>query len=209
MSEHSGQSMGPATDRKNDPVIDPTANVLNLVEAAIRRMDDLLQAGLRRQDDLRNKESDHLREIVGLRADMAGLRAAHARELREAEAARIDAIRAVDVGQVQRAAEVQADQATALASQVALSAETLRNTVAAAAAAAATALNTALDPIQKAIDDLRRAQYEQQGQKAQVVESQARGGSVGLWVGAGIAFFGVVIAAVALIAVLATQGGTP
>jgi len=202
-------SEGPATDRKNEAVVDPTANVLNLVEAAIQRMDDLLNAGFLRQDDLRDKEASHIREIVQLRAHMAELRASHARELREAEAARIDAIRAVDVGQVQRAAEVQADQATALASQVALSAETLRNTVAAAAAAAATALNTALDPIQKAIDDLRRAQYEQQGQKAQVVESQAKGGSIGLWVGLAFAGLSVLVALVALIAVLATQGGTP
>jgi hypothetical protein len=146
---------GPATDRENQPVIDPTANVLQLVEAAIKR-----------QDDLRDSEAKHLREILSLQATFA-------EQFRHAESARLDAIRAVDVGQVQRAAEVQATQAQTLAQQVAVSAETLRTQVAAAAQAAAIALAAALEPVQKDIADLRRAQYEAQGQKTQVVETRA------------------------------------
>jgi hypothetical protein len=136
------------------PVIDPTQNVLDLVEAAIQR-----------QDDLRALEAEGLRREVELRAD-------YDEKLRRAETARIDAIRAVDVGAVNRAAEVSAAQALTLATQVATSAETLRTQVAAAAQASTVALAAALEPIQKDIAELRKTQYEQAGQKAQVIESQ-------------------------------------
>ncbi len=121
------------------PAIDPTKNVLDLVAAAIER-----------QDDLRHPVARHLRELAELRAN-------YDQRLREAETARIDAIRSVDVGAVNRAAEVSAAQAQTLAAQVAVSAETLRTQVAAAATAASTALSAALGPIQQDIADLRRA----------------------------------------------------
>lgn len=66
----------------SDGPIDPTANVLQLVEAAIIR-----------QDDLREADSRHAHELNELRAS-------YQQKLREAETARIDAIRAVDVGAV-------------------------------------------------------------------------------------------------------------
>jgi hypothetical protein len=146
---------GAAVDSQGRPVQDPTKNVLDLVEA-----------GLKRQDDLREATADFLRREMDLRF-------AHASELMRKEGERIDAIRAVDVGNVAAAAAVSATQATTLAAQVATSAETLRNQVAAAATASTVALGAALDPIQKDIADLRRAQYEQQGQKAQVTESRS------------------------------------
>lgn len=136
---------GPGVDASGNPVVDPTQNVLQLVEAAIKR-----------QDDLRETEARHMREIISIRAD-------YDQKLREAESDRIDAIRAVDVGAVQRATEV--------ASVVA---ETLRTQVATTASAAATGLSAALEPIIKDIADLRRAQYEAQGVKAQTVETTTR-----------------------------------
>jgi hypothetical protein len=145
---------GPSTDAGNRPVDDPTKNVQALVDA-----------GMRRQDDLRELEATHLREI-------GALRAAYEEKLRVAESARIDAIRAVDVGAVSRAAEVAAAQASTLAAQVTTSAETLRGQVNAAAIAAATALATALQPITKSIEDLRAAQYAQQGQAAAKTEGR-------------------------------------
>lgn len=177
-------SPGPSTDRHNEPVVDPTANVLNLVEAAIKR-----------QDDLREMESKHVREINDLRA-------AFGEKLRNAESARIDAIRAVDVGAVNRAAEVAATQATTLAAQVSTSAEALRNQVAAAASAQTIALAAALEPVQKDIADLRRVQYESVGQKTQVVETQARGGTIGMWAGVAVAAFAFLSATTIGIAVL-------
>jgi hypothetical protein len=40
--------------------------------------------------------------------------------------------------------------------------------------------------IQKDIQDLRRAQYEAQGQKTQVVETRGASMGTGMWVGVGI-----------------------
>ena len=151
---------GPGVDAHGRVVIDPTQNVLDLVAAAIQR-----------QDDLRDMEARHREREASLRHD-------YERELREAESARIDAIRAVDVGAVNRAAEVSATQAATLATQVATSAETLRTQVQAAAQQAQTALAAALEPIQKDIADLRRAQYEQQGMKAQTTEGRLNYGAI-------------------------------
>lgn len=152
------QSQGPATDRNNSPVVDPTENVLSLVSAAMTR-----------QDDLRNASVAYLREITAIHVSnlekMAELRTQHSHELRQAESERINAIRAVDVGAVNRAAEVAATVAATLASQVSTVAETLRTQVAAAATAQTQALSAALEPIQLAVAELRRLQYEQQGEK--------------------------------------------
>lgn len=85
---------------------------------------------------------------------------------------------AKSVGAVNRAAEVSAQQATTLAAQVATSAETLRTQVAAAAAAATVALSAALEPIQKDIQDLRKAQYEAQGKSVQTGETRLNAGAI-------------------------------
>lgn len=143
MSDDRGND-GPATDRHNEPVIDPTRNVLDLVRAETKR-----------QDDLRNAEGGALRELMNLRAD-------YDEKLRNKEADRIDAIRAVDVQAVQRAAEVAAAAVQALAAQVPITADAVRN-----------ALAAALDPIQRDVIALRQAQYEQQGQKAATTENTA------------------------------------
>jgi hypothetical protein len=145
---------GLGVDSRGRVDVDPTKNVLDLVSAAMQRQDDLRAIEFKRQDDLRESESRHVREIGDLRSHYTA-------ELRKAETARIDAIRAVDVGAVQRAAEVSAQQATTLAAQVALSAEAVR-----------VALAAAMEPIQKDIADLRRAQYEAQGVKTQTGDTR-------------------------------------
>jgi hypothetical protein len=81
-------SPGPGVDAQGRPVVDPTQNVLNVLAAAVGR-----------QDDLRTSEQRHLERLTEVRMQ-------YDRELREAEAKRIDAIRAVDVAAVGRAAEV-------------------------------------------------------------------------------------------------------
>jgi cobalamin biosynthesis Mg chelatase CobN len=133
MSEYEAGSSGPAIDRHGNPVIDPTKNVLDLVAAAIQR-----------QDDLRGLESAHIREVLDLRGQ-------HTREMREAEAERLDAIRANDAAAAQRTADVLATQVTTLAAQTA----------------------SDLKLIQTAIDSLRQAQYQTQGEKAQTSESRS------------------------------------
>jgi hypothetical protein len=145
---------GLGVDYRGNPVIDPTRNVLDLVAASVLRL-----------DDLRTADSRHLKEITEVRF-------AYESQLRQKESERIDAIRAVDVGAVNRAAEVSAQQATALASQVATSAEALRVQVEATRAQTAASLAAALEPIQKDIQELRKTQYEQQGQKQASADPQ-------------------------------------
>jgi uncharacterized protein YkuJ len=173
---------GPAVDSSGQTVVDPTINVTNQLDAAVKRLDDLREASERRQDGNIEAEGRHVREL-------SALRESHARELREKEAERIDAIRLVDVNAVARAAEVSAAQAAALAAQVALSADAMRVQVAAAAQAAQESQARYIDPIQKDIADLRRAQYEQQGQRAQVTDSRAKSSTSGLWIGLGVSAF--------------------
>lgn len=156
----SGASPGPGVDARGRPVIDPTANVLREVASTTKRL-----------DDLRDLESRHLHELMKVRAE-------YDEKLRAAETARINAIRAVDVGAVQRAAEVSATQAATLATQVSVSAETLRGQVAATELANRASLAAALEPVQKDIADLRRAQYEAQGVKAQTGETRLNVGTI-------------------------------
>ncbi len=132
-----------------DDVIDPTANVLQLVTAAVQRLDDMSA-----------REHVHVRELMD--RDRA-----FAAELRRAEKDRLDAIRAVDVNAVQRAAEVANQQATTLAAGQAAQADAVRVTLAAA-----------LEPIQKDIAELRKSQYELAGQRAQVGETRLNYGAI-------------------------------
>jgi hypothetical protein len=162
-----GGAPGVGVDAAGNPVRDPTANVLDLVDAAVKRL-----------DDLREQDRQH-----GL--EKADLRHMYEKELREAESARIDAIRAVDVAAVQRASDV-----------AGVTAETLRANVAATAAAAATALATALEPILKSIADLQRAQYETQGGKAQTSETRLNYGTVIGGVGVLLAIMAIVVAVI-------------
>jgi len=171
--EPPGSSSGPGVDRTGQPVQDPTPNVLDLVQAAIARQDDLREMQARYASQIGDMREVHAQYVTELRSNYEGqLREANSRseeridakdqQLRVGETARIDAIRAVDVG-----------AAAILANQVAASAEALRGQVEAARQQTATALAAALEPIQKDIQDLRRAQYEAQGQKTQVVEGSS------------------------------------
>jgi hypothetical protein len=145
---------GPGVDASGQAVLDPTKNVLQLVDAAIKRQDDL-------------RKMDH----KALRRE-SKLRAYYEERLREGEAERLDAIRANDQGQVQRAAEVSATTATTLAQTLAQTAEAMRTQVQAAATVTATALDAKIAPLQTAIGDLQRFQFEYAGGKSQVVEAR-------------------------------------
>jgi hypothetical protein len=159
--------------KKRGRAIDPTQNVMALVAGQVKRQDDLATAN-EKLAELRERRQDDLRTVAEQCArEMSEARAQFDEALRNKETQRIDAIRAVDVQAVQRAAEVSAVQATTLATQVQASAETLRTQVATTATAQTTALAAALEPIQKDISELRKTQYEQQGQKAAQVETRA------------------------------------
>jgi hypothetical protein len=178
---------GPGIDARGRDVVDPTKNVLDLVQAEARRQDDLRVA----EAKLRDSQIQHSREVAQIRAD-------YQREIRESEADRLDAIRAVDVQAVATSAAEQEARATALAARVESTAEALRAQVAATTQAARTESAALLDPIQKRIDDLTRAQYEAQGQKTQVVETRASSGNAVSFAALGLTFVFLVISLVSL-----------
>ena len=104
---------------------DPTFNVIQIVNAAVKRLDDLNTA-----DRHANKEMIALnKEIINLHFAYWDKLRISDEKLSLAESKRIDAIRSVDVGNVAIASEKAAQQATVLADQLTKSAEQLRNLV--------------------------------------------------------------------------------
>lgn len=165
---------GLGVDSHGNPVVDPTQNVLDLVQAAIARQDDLRVYSERRQDDLRDAaehlsrvKHEHTKEIAALRAD-------HARDLNDAETKRIDAIRAVDVAAVAIATERATAAANVLAAQVTQSAETLRALVATTATASASQSDAANKQLSDRITLLERTSYEGSGKSAVADPMMAR-----------------------------------
>jgi len=135
---------------KTDP--DPTENVRALVVS-----------GLQRQDDLRGAESRRVDDALRCINETLVAAAAHSDDLRVAEAKRIDAIRAVDVAAVAVANERATAQATVLANQVAISAETLRALVAATASTTAQQFSTLTTQITDRLALLEKSQNRGEG----------------------------------------------
>jgi hypothetical protein len=147
---------GEGVDPQGNPAVDPTKNVLDLVAAEGRRVDQALEAA----EKLSDTKHAHAKEI-------GDLRAAHARELDEKESQRLDAIRDVDVAAAALDRERAAAAASALAMQVSVSASTLRDLVATTADAAAKAAAAIYTPLAERIAQLERASYEGSGKSAE------------------------------------------
>lgn len=86
-------------------VVDPTANVLRDIAAAITRQDDLRKAEFTRQDDLR-KQAEYYTE------KLAQERQRSEAEAKKAEAGRIDALLVANTNNVALALEKQSSQAS-------------------------------------------------------------------------------------------------
>jgi len=148
---------GMGVDAHGGPVIDPTANVLALVEAANQRQDDLREMNNARIDaELRNQEM------------IAALRAKHQGAVDRLEAKRLNAVRNVD----QLAAKTESDrsaQATAaLAAQSNNTAVTLRATVDTSAQALASQFTNTVSQLTERIAALEKASYSAQGKQTLV-----------------------------------------
>jgi hypothetical protein len=150
---------GLPVDKYGGATIDPTRNVLDLVEASVKRLDDLRDVENRRIEEKIADEKTHIREILELNS-------LYGRELTVAEAKRIDAIRVVDVNAVAVAAERSTQQATVLATQVSASAETLRALVATTATTAATQAQQNNTQLSDRIALLEKNQYQGAGRES-------------------------------------------
>lgn len=164
-----GTAPGPGVDAQGRVTVDPTRNVLDLVDAAVQRQDDLRELETTHGHELRALNTSHVAEVLKLRAEFTD-------QLREKESARLDAIRQVDRDTVSRAAEVQTVAAGTLAQQVATSADAVRLN-----------LDTKVAPILEAIAALQRAQYETAGGTIQKQETRSDSGNRGMWLGVVVA----------------------
>lgn len=132
--------------RGSSQYTDPTYNVLQLVNAAVNRLDDV------------NKlQYDGIKNEISLNKEILNLHISYAEKLTMAESKRIDAIRAVDVGAVAIASERAVQQASVLANQLATSADILRTLV---ATTAATTQTQVINPLIDRIALLEKSQYE-------------------------------------------------
>ena len=142
----------------HDKIIDPTENVIALVKAETKRIDDLREAEAKRVDALRLAESQRVNEVMQLRAD-------HNKELIEKESKRMDAIRAVDVAAVAVANDKSVASAALLANAVQTTAETLRSLVAATATQVAESLTRLSEALTERIAKLEVSQSKSEGRQ--------------------------------------------
>jgi hypothetical protein len=117
---------GLAVDESGQPAYDPSANVLDLVRAAVTRLDDLQES----REKLAELRQEALRREMDLRAEhqkaFAILRGEHSAENLRSEARRIDALRELDRLEVRTATERHQVAVEALARTTATLADTLR-----------------------------------------------------------------------------------
>lgn len=153
---HSGR----AVDAMGNPAIDPTQNVLQLVDAAVNRVNDLRESDSKWLQLLQTSAEHRIDDEMKLRAEFGD-------KLSAAESKRIDAIRAVDVGAVAVASERAAAQATVLANQVVTSADALRSLVATTATAMAAQYQNMTTQFTDRLSLLEKTQYENKGKTGQ------------------------------------------
>lgn len=176
----------------SDSPIDPTANVLQLVQAANLR-----------QDDLRLAESRHRDEMASLRDRLSGeIRMAErngARDLALAESRRIDALIEAQDQRVTLASSKAELTAVALAERVDASAKALAASVEASAKALAATVETTAKSLSERIVPLEQFRYEFAGSR----EQRAEGRSSNQWVvGLVMSLPSTAIALIALVALL-------
>jgi hypothetical protein len=147
------------------PLIDPTANVLSLVSAAMQR-----------QDDLRLAEASHRNSISDIR-DRLGREIREAerngqRDLALAESRRIDALIEAQDQRVTLASSKAELTAVALAERVDASAKALAASVEASAKALAATVETTATTLSARIGPLEQFRYEQAGSREQRTDTR-------------------------------------
>lgn len=106
---------GIGVDAKGNSAFDPSRNVLDLVLAAVKRLDDIMDLAFKRQDDLRSGQAALEELRYASIKENSSLRAEYEDKLRKAEAGRLDANRVVDTNSVTVANERATATASALA----------------------------------------------------------------------------------------------
>jgi len=157
--QHGGDRTGLGVDARGDPVIDPTENVMSLVEASNKRQDDLREMHNR----LTAAEVKRLDAALAHVKEMQELRADHSKEIGALESNRLNAIRQVDVLAVNTAADRAAAAIQALAATTTTNAENLRNALNSTATTIATQTANTVAAMTERIAALEKSMYEGKG----------------------------------------------
>jgi len=197
---------GIPVDANGGPTVDPTQNVLDLVDAAVTRLDDIAV--------LRSELADAKAKRI---EDLSEQRERHAKEIRQLESDRLKEVRLVDQLNATQLAQQIRDAVDTLATTASATAEALRNQQTATATAVAAQSERVVSPIIDRLAALERASYTGQGRQAiadpqmerlatlveklSTTQTETTGKSAGLnavWV--------FVVAGVGLLATLASLG---
>jgi hypothetical protein len=156
---------------------DPTKNVLELVNAAVKRLDDLHGAEALRGKDLQAAETRRVNDLLVAHdryvtaqihhvEATAALRAEHAKEINVLESNRLNAIREVDVLARNTAADRAADAIATLATTTATNADNIRSTMLSTATAVAAQNTNTISGLAEQIAALQKTSYEGKGREA-------------------------------------------
>jgi len=154
---------GQPVDSYGIPILDPTRNVLDLSEAANKRQDDLRDANNQSNSKWISSELARVSAELKHMEALAAVRDAHARELRESEVKRVDAIRQVDVSAAGTASDRALQAIQVLAATTTANAETLRQMVANTAQTIAAQTAATVGGIIERIANLEKSSYTGQG----------------------------------------------
>jgi hypothetical protein len=157
----SKSSNGPATDRHNAPVVDPTRNVTKAFK------------------DLRREQYDALTQATKALRREQKLHQRYAEVAAKAERRRVNAIHKSDVAAGVREAVAAAAVTQSLAKQVADTAEAMRSTTERERASTAVTLEQVVKPLRDGQTELTRAMWEGAGGKVALSEQRldSRGSS--------------------------------
>jgi hypothetical protein len=165
-----------STDAAGKPVYDPTANVIALNEASVKRVDDLMAAESRRVADvlaltekLNEERAVHLQDVAELREkhriDRDALVSDYSAQLKRAEAGRIDSIRQVDREEVAKTAAANQLATAALDATTKQLAATLQQQVGTVAQAAEARQSTFATEVNKRLSALELSSSEGKGRQ--------------------------------------------
>lgn len=159
------------------PLIDPTANVLALVAAAMSRQDDLRNAESKRITDILELQDKCAHEVLAItnkaQQDLAMAESNRINALTLAESRRIDALLAAAQSAVALASTRAELTASALAERVDTSAKALAASVVASAEALGKQVAAQSSVFDTRIKTLEEARYQSSGRDVQRLESRA------------------------------------
>jgi len=190
MQRKNGAGLG--VDSRGGPVVDPTANVIALVEANAKAAERLREADNRYYD-----------EVMKNLKEMTSLRAQHQRELDAGESSRLDSIRKVDREDVNKTAVAAQAAITTLATTTNTMAETLRNQVATVAGVAESRQAAFAGDVNKRLSALELSSSEGKGKQTvsdpqmekltELVATLARNQASGTGKSEGVSWIGMLI----------------